>query len=207
MGKNNKPNKNNSRIVGNESVNPEDLLANPLNYRRHPKEQLTALKGSITELGWVKSVIVNKTTGYVLDGHARVEEAMRMGLKSIPVTYVELSEEEEKKALALLDPITNMAYHDEVALKDLLEQIHFEDEQMNEIVGNLLKESVPNLVLNGDDEPALELSEIKQITVFYETSVYMQICKALIDYSQKKNLADNSEALKSLLVDSGYEIH
>ena len=47
---------------------------------------------------------------------------------------------------------------------------------------------------------------IKQITVFYDEESYNPVVLALIDYSEKNNCADNSEALKSLLREKGYEI-
>ena len=50
-----------------EDVKPADLLANPLNFRRHPGHQLEALRGSLKELGWIKTVLLNKTTGHVID--------------------------------------------------------------------------------------------------------------------------------------------
>jgi hypothetical protein len=88
---------------------------------------MDALRGSMKELGWLKTIIVNKTTGHVLDGHARVEEAMRQGLPTIPATVVELSEDEERLALAVLDPITELAYRDDAVLKALLEDVETED--------------------------------------------------------------------------------
>lgn len=91
-----------------------DLLANPLNFRIHPKEQRAALRGSLDVVGWLKDVIVNTTTGHVLDGHARVEDALgRSEDEPVPVTFVELSLEEERLALAVLDPITEMAVRDD----------------------------------------------------------------------------------------------
>lgn len=123
-----------SRIVGHGEEAPDNLTANPLNFRRHPKEQLNALKGSMKELGWIKTVIVNKRSGYVLDGHARVEEAIRQGLPSIPVTYVDLDENEEKLALAVLDPITELAYRDDETLKLLLEQANASDQDLKDFL-------------------------------------------------------------------------
>ena len=98
-----------SRIVGWDEVPPDQLLANPANYRRHPARQRDALRGSLDELGVVAPVIVNRTTGFVLDGHARVEEYLSAGIATVPVAYVELSEEQEKLALLMLDPISAMA--------------------------------------------------------------------------------------------------
>lgn len=116
-----------SRIIGHEDVPPDQLLANPLNFRRHPGHQLEALRGSLRQLGWLKTVLVNRRTGHVVDGHARVEEAMRQGLPTVPVTYVDLSPEEEKLALAVLDPITELANKDPEILGDLLKEVHTEE--------------------------------------------------------------------------------
>jgi ParB-like chromosome segregation protein Spo0J len=126
-----------SRIVGHGDVKPEDLLANPLNFRRHPGTQMDALRGSMKELGWLKTIIVNKTTGHVLDGHARVEEAMRQGLPTIPATVVELSEDEERLALAVLDPITELAIKDQEMLDELIEQVNVQDAALREMLLNM----------------------------------------------------------------------
>jgi ParB-like chromosome segregation protein Spo0J len=56
-------------------------------------------------VGWVQSVIVNRTTGYVVDGHLRVAMAISKGEALIPVSYVELDEAEENLVLAALDPV------------------------------------------------------------------------------------------------------
>ena len=58
-----KPNVWRSRIVGHDQVDPESLVANPHNFRKHPLEQRDALSAAISEVGFVRSVTVNKTTG------------------------------------------------------------------------------------------------------------------------------------------------
>lgn len=98
-----------NRIVGSGDEAPDQLLANPLNYRTHPVRQQDALAGSLNEIGWIQQVIVNKTTGHLIDGHARVMLAMRQDEPTVPVLYVELTEAEERLALATLDPIGAMA--------------------------------------------------------------------------------------------------
>jgi 16S rRNA G966 N2-methylase RsmD len=116
-----------NRIVGHENVEPDQLLAHPMNARRHPSKQLDALDGSLATLGWLKEVIVNTTTGRVLDGHARIQKAMQTGSK-VPVTYVEISEKEELLALATLDKISEMATYDEDALNALLADVPTPDD-------------------------------------------------------------------------------
>jgi len=153
-----------SRIVGHGEAAPRELVANPKNFRRHPAAQMDALRGSIKELGWVKTVVVNNTTGHVIDGHARIEEAIRAGLATIPVTQVELSEEEERLALAVLDPITAMARHDEEALQALLEDVATDDAGINALLDKLRKEKPVD-----EDTEGAEITDHFEIIVICET--------------------------------------
>lgn len=105
-----------SRIVSHAEVPPADLVRNPRNWRTHPNEQQRALTGALSEVGWVTEVIVNQTTGRVVDGHLRIELALERKEPSVPVTYVELSEDEEGLVLATLDPIGAMADAEATAL-------------------------------------------------------------------------------------------
>ncbi len=113
------------------------MLANPLNFRRHPGNQMDALRGSMKELGWLKTILINKTTGHILDGHARVEESMRQGQATIPATIVELTAEEERLALAVLDPITEMATRDQDILNQLLADVETNDVGLQALLDEL----------------------------------------------------------------------
>ncbi len=123
-----------NRIVGHGEEDPEQLLANPGNWRIHPQFQQDALRGAIKEVGFIRSVTVNRTTGHVVDGHLRVLLAMRADEKSISVEYIEISEEEERKALATLDPIAAMAVPDDNALSELIDEISFESAALQELM-------------------------------------------------------------------------
>ncbi len=107
-----------NRIVGHGEEDADQLLANPKNWRVHPKAQQSALEGVLKEVGWVQQVIVNRVTGFVVDGHARVAMAISRGEK-VPVVYVELTKEEEALVLATLDPLSAMAGTDDELLADL----------------------------------------------------------------------------------------
>lgn len=126
-----------SRIVGEGEVEPDQLLANPLNWRKHPKHQLQALEGLLGQVGWVQRVIVNRTTGHVVDGHARVELALRRSEPSVPVLYVELSEEEERLVLASLDPIGGLAETHADNLAEILKGIGTVDESLGDLLQQL----------------------------------------------------------------------
>lgn len=112
-----------SRITRHEEVDPRELTANPENWRTHPPEQRAALMQILDDVGWVQDVIVNETTGHVLDGHLRVEIAVEREEATVPVVYVELTPDEERLLLATLDPITGMAGADPELLANLLNQV------------------------------------------------------------------------------------
>ena len=137
-----------SRIVGHADVNPANLKAHAMNFRKHGAAQVSALSGSMNDLGWIKSVMVSKRTGTIIDGHARVEEALRRKLPTIPVEYVDLSPDEERKALALIDPITEMATRDDGMFQKLLDSLSTEDAKLTETLEKFkpLKEAAEQII-------------------------------------------------------------
>lgn len=112
-----------NRIHGTGSEDPVQLLANPGNWRIHPAGQGEALQAILDAVGWVGTVMVNRTTGHVVDGHLRVQRAIAAGQTQVPVTYVDLTEDEERAVLATFDYVTGMAATDTSALLALLDEI------------------------------------------------------------------------------------
>lgn len=126
-----------NRIVGYADVAPSELLANPRNFRIHPKNQQDALTAVIDEVGFVSPVIVRAGTDTVIDGHLRVTLAMRSNQKTIPVTYVDLSESEEALILATFDPLSAMAVSDAQLLRELLEDVSTGDAALQSMLSEL----------------------------------------------------------------------
>ena len=100
-----------NRITASGEEAPDQLLANPANWRIHPKAQQDALAGALDAVGWVQQVLVNRRSGFVVDGHARVALALSRGEAAVPVLYVDLDADEEALVLATLDPIGAMGGH------------------------------------------------------------------------------------------------
>jgi DNA modification methylase len=130
-----------NRIVGTDVIDPGALVPNPKNYRRHPNRQVSALEGSLDEIGWIAPVTVNRTTGKMLDGHARVELALRQGVSQVPVQYVDLDEHEEALALATLDPIGAMATHDVEALDALLQEVNTGSDALQALLDEMAEDA------------------------------------------------------------------
>ncbi len=128
-----------NRIVGHADVAPDGLIPNPSNPRRHPAAQRAALAGSLDTVGWVAETTVNVRTGNLVDGHARLEEALRRGEPTIPVTYVDLSEDEERLVIATLDPIGAMASFDAARLDELLATLKPENDALAGLLDDLAR--------------------------------------------------------------------
>jgi hypothetical protein len=111
------------RITGFETKPAASFQFNPLNWRRHGDVQRDALRTMLGDVGWVQGVIENRRTGNLIDGHARIEEALRDDPKQlVPYLVVDLSPAEERAVLATLDPIGALAEVDQAALDLLYEQ-------------------------------------------------------------------------------------
>ena len=126
-----------NRIVGHDIVQLDQILFNPRNWRIHPLSQQNALKGVLEEVGYVQEVIINKNTGHLVDGHLRCQLAAREGATTIPVKYVDLTEEEEILVLSTLDPIAAMAATDKQKLDELFADIQSENDNVNKMLDEI----------------------------------------------------------------------
>jgi ParB-like chromosome segregation protein Spo0J len=138
-----------NRIVRQELVDPRELKVNPANWRLHPKEQQSALRGALSNIGWVQNVIVNERTGRIVDGHARVAAATNANEPVVPVVYVDLTEEEELTVLTTLDPIGALATADQEMLDDLVGSLTVNDNELASFMELMGSRSFAQLVTDG----------------------------------------------------------
>lgn len=99
------------------------------------------MEAILNDIGWVQDVIVNKRTGHLIDGHLRVTLALRNDENSIPVKYVDLSENEEKVVLATYDPLSEMAEADKEILQALLAEVNSTNSEIQETLSALAEEN------------------------------------------------------------------
>ena len=142
-----------SRITGSGEEALDQLLAHPSNWRTHPKAQREALREVLGTVGYVAQVIVNQRTGHLVDGHLRVEEALSHGQPTIPVVYVDLSEDEERLVLASLDPLAAMATTDEAKLRELLAEVSVGSEALAAMLAALAPAEPKGGLTDPDDAP------------------------------------------------------
>ena len=155
-----------NRITRYGEAAPGELLANEKNWRTHPQAQQDALEGALRTVGVVQNIIVNERSGKLLDGHLRVEMAIRSGQPTVPITFVDLSDEEEALILATIDPVTGLAGTNQELLDSLITDIRLSDLGMELGMGlnDLLNSLSPDPSLaaaEGEDEvPAVPVNPV-----------------------------------------------
>lgn len=190
-----------NRIVGEGEEAPDQLLANPMNWRTHPKRQREALSGLLKEVGWVQRVIVNQTTGHIVDGHARVELAINRRETAVPVVYVELTPDEERLVLASLDPLGAMAGANKDTLDELLNNVQTSDAALQ----TLLQDTISATGMQDFDAAMSALgkehSGLRQMTFMVTEEQHVQITSALkkagklLENAPDENANTNGNAL------------
>lgn len=143
-----------NRIIGHGTKPADQFLPHPLNARKHPQKQRDAVHASLTELGWIQTVIENVRTGRTLDGHERIWQALKNN-EDVPYTMVDLPEELEPLALAIYDRTGEMAVVDPQSLDALLREIDTANPILQELLASMAEEAgivPPNVAFKEYDE-------------------------------------------------------
>ncbi len=101
-----------------EEVALDWVHPDPANPRRISAKELEALTRSITEFGFIDPIIVGERTAVVIGGHQRLVAARKLGLKTVPVIFLDVGEEKAKLFNVALNKISGE--FDEELLAQLL---------------------------------------------------------------------------------------
>lgn len=131
-----------NRIVDRVEMDPRELVKNPRNIRTHSDGQKSIMRSMLRTVGFVAPVMLNKTTGHLVDGHLRVEIAVEDEEPAIPVSVVELSQNEEDIVLAAYDPIAGLAGVDPVVQMRVLSEVNATGD-VGRFLDEMLQEAAP----------------------------------------------------------------
>jgi hypothetical protein len=142
------------RVKSLVRVRAGDLLPNPKNWRRHPKQQADALRGLLSEVGFADALLARETPAglMLIDGHLRAETTPDM---DVPVLILDLDEAEADKILLTLDPLATMAEADKASVDALLATMHTD----SKAIASLLERIAGEAGLQALDDPT-ELVEV-----------------------------------------------
>jgi DNA modification methylase len=105
-----------------ECVPIERIKASPHNSRQHTSKQISNLGRSIQKFGFVSPVVIDED-GTLLGGHARVEAARQLGMRTVPAVRACHLSESDKRAFIIADNrLAELASWDQ---KQLFRELHF----------------------------------------------------------------------------------
>lgn len=125
------------RVIEQRKVSAAELAANPNNFRRHPSQQIDALRGILDEVGFAGAALAYysaKAGGALtlIDGHLRREE---VGPEfQMACTILDVDDAEADKILASFDAMTSMAEENREALDTLLAGLDTHSDALSDLI-------------------------------------------------------------------------
>jgi ParB-like chromosome segregation protein Spo0J len=104
-----------------EDVPIDELRPDPANPRRIGETELDALERSLRQFGFVQPVLARRDDRTVIGGHQRLVAARRLGLATVPVTWLDVSVEQARLLGLALNKISGS--WDEQLLARLLSEL------------------------------------------------------------------------------------
>jgi hypothetical protein len=122
------------------AVNVGDLVLDPANARKHPEENLEAIKGSLSVYGQRKPIVVNKRTNAIEAGNGTFVAARDLGWEWIAAVYVD-DDPTTAAGFSISDNRSaEIATWDKDALEKLLQVVRTDDERLQKMLSGLADE-------------------------------------------------------------------
>lgn len=138
-------------------MEPPKIIAEPTRQvavsklKLHPDNprvgDVEAIKESIESNGFFAPIVVRKATGHVLAGNHRLKAARSLGMKKVPVAYVDVDAKTAKRIMLADNRSADMAEYDDVALLSLLLGL----QKADDLLGSLYTPGDINELLKGPD--------------------------------------------------------
>ncbi len=141
------------RIIELRRVPARDLIANPRNWRTHPKAQQDAMRGVLTEIGYAGASLARLGPDgelLLIDGHLRQDIAPDA---VVPVLVTDLDEAEADYVLATYDPLSAMAGQDDARLAELMASVQTDNEAVAAMLAGLRVLEPAGGLTDPDDVP------------------------------------------------------
>jgi hypothetical protein len=96
-----------------------------INSKKHPPQQIAKIAGSIREFGWTQPIVVDRH-GVIIAGHGRRLAAIELGLREVPVWVRDDLDDNQVKALRLVDNKSAESEIDTELFRQELAQLDFD---------------------------------------------------------------------------------
>jgi hypothetical protein len=119
----------------------DQFVAHPSNPKFHPQKQRDAVRESLEKFGWSQFIIENAVTGYTLDGHERIWNALEENEDGpIPYVLVEIPAEQEKDFILVYDETGRIFEYDNEKLDVLMQEIEVESPGLRAMLNDLAEQ-------------------------------------------------------------------
>lgn len=175
------------RIKELRRVPARELVANPRNWRTHPRQQQDALRGILAEVGYADALLARELPDgrlMLIDGHLRAETTPD---QEVPVLVLDIDDVDADKILATLNPLSGMAEADFQKLDELLGTIEIESASVMAMLENVWRDAQRALQVDNDDFirsiPKMELMPYEHydyvLVLARTTHQWEQLCELL----------------------------
>jgi ParB family chromosome partitioning protein len=153
-------------------VDPEELIPWEENPRNND-HAVDNLKRSIEMYGFTSPIIVRKATNQVIAGHTRLKAALSLGLKTVPVRFLEISESKARELAIADNKIGEIAtWNDDELVTQILameeergdidfSDIGFSDDEIEELI---CRKQFGDEEIETETETETEQSELTKIS-------------------------------------------
>ena len=148
-----RPRQSNAARVRVEHVPVDSIHPWEGNPRHMPPGEMDSLQRSVAQWGLVQPLVVRRADNTVIAGHQRLEAAIALGLKTVPVVFVDISAEEATALNLALNRISGE--WDMEKLGELLEELQhlpgidetltgFSTDEIDDILAELERQKAPD---------------------------------------------------------------
>jgi hypothetical protein len=194
-----------------EQVPVDRLSAHPENPRRG---NVDAIVASIEANGFYGAVVAQRSTGYVLVGNHRWQAAQRVGMKTVPVVWVDVDEDRARRILLVDNRSNDIAGWDDDALAALLDELAitgdalagtgFGADELLDIAATLERKRPAEAEeryshTTTEDLARYQEAGVRFLVLEYPMETFAQVVDALGAYRAAHELEDNPSAVAQLL--------
>jgi len=167
-----------------EKVPVERLVPNAHNARTHSREQVANIAASMREFGFTNPILVGADDD-VIAGHARLQAAVKLGLKEVPVIVLRHLTPAQRRALVIADnqlAITGAGWDEEMLRLELaalhnegydLDLVGFDDIELARL---LERQDLGSGLTDPDDVPAAQPDPVAKTGDLFILGDHRLIC-------------------------------
>jgi hypothetical protein len=178
-----------------------DLKPHPQNPRRHGAAELEALDKSVRRFGFTSPIIVQKKTGLVLAGHARLEVLQRQGVAEVPVVELDIDDKDAVAYMIADNQLTILGSWDFQMLEGLVADLKVSEYPGMDLIEGLdlpgfesPEADMPDLA-SGDKEPFQQMTFTLHDSQAEQVKAAMEVARGMGPFVDSPNENGNGNAL------------